>query len=49
VLAIFEASNIDLFYICTPQRMLEQGLPIPLGLTEGAPVIDFDAGVVGHA
>ncbi len=49
VLAIFEASDIDLFYVCTPQQILEQGLPIPLGLTEGAPVIDFDAGVVGHA
>lgn len=49
VLAIFEASNIDLFYVCTPRQILGQGLPIPLGLTEGAPVIDFDAGVVGHA
>jgi hypothetical protein len=49
VLAIFEASNIDLFYVCTPQRMLEAGLPLALGLTDGAPVIDFDAGVVGHA
>jgi hypothetical protein len=50
VLAIFEASNIDLFYVCTPRHMLrEGGVPHALGLAEGAPVVDFDAGVVGHA
>ena len=49
VLAIFEASNVDLFYAFTPRRVLHEGLPQALGLAEGAPVIDFDAGVIGHA
>jgi len=47
VLAIFEASNNDLFYVCTPRQVLHQGRPHALGLADGAPVIDFDAGVIG--
>lgn len=56
VLAIFEASNADLFVacpersrrICTPHQVVEGGPPHALGLAEGAPVVDFEEGVVGH-
>jgi hypothetical protein len=47
VLAIFEASNADLFYVCTPRQVVEGDVPHALGLAEGAPVVDFEEGAVG--
>jgi hypothetical protein len=44
VLAILEASNADLFYVCTPRQVVEGGPPHALGLAEGAPVVDFKKG-----
>ncbi|MEA3014850.1 MAG: hypothetical protein QOD42_3395 [Sphingomonadales bacterium] len=48
VLAIFEASNAGLFYMCAPRQVVEGGPPHALGHAEGAPVVDFDARAVGQ-
>ena len=42
VLLILEARSIDIFYACTPSNGVDEGLPIPLGLTRDGGVIDFD-------
>lgn len=49
VLAILEASNTDIFYACTACRTMLERRPYPLALAEGAPVVDFEEGVVGQA
>lgn len=49
VLAIFEASNIDLFYACTFTQVALEQRPYALGLDERWRVIDFDEEVCGHA
>jgi hypothetical protein len=49
VMAILEASNLDLFYVCTPSRGLVDDIPYPLALDEHWRVIDFDEEVCGHA
>lgn len=48
VLAIFEASNIDLFYACTFTHVALEQPPYALGLDESWRVIDFDEEVVGR-
>lgn len=42
VMLILEASNVDVFYVCTPSRGVLEGVPYPLGLTERGRAIDFD-------
>lgn len=49
VMVILEASDLDLFYVCTPHRGVLKGPPLPLALHEDWRVIDFDEEVVGHA
>lgn len=48
-LIIFEASNVDVFYVCTPFNGVLGGEPFPLGLSEHGRVIDFDQVVEGNA
>ena len=49
VLIILEASDADLFYVCTPGRGVLGGVPFVLGLDEDGNAIDFDPEVVGWA
>jgi hypothetical protein len=50
VMVILEASNLDIFYVCTPTRGMVDDIPYPLALDdEGWRVIDFEEEVVGHA
>lgn len=49
VLIILEASNLDVFYVCTPYRGVLEGKPYVLGLNEHGRAIDFDEEVVGQA
>lgn len=46
---IFEASDLDVFYVCTPYNGVLGGEPFVLGLTERGRAIDFDEVVEGHA
>jgi len=46
---ILEASDADLFYVCTPWNGVLGGEPFVLGLTERGRAIDFDEVVEGHA
>ena len=48
-LIIFEASNVDIFYVCTPYNGVLGGEPFPLGLGEYGRAIDFDEVAEGHA
>ncbi len=49
VFVILEASNVDVFYVCTPWRGVLEGPPYVLGLSEDGRAIDFDEEVAGHA
>jgi hypothetical protein len=49
VMVILEASNLDIFYVCTPSRGVLEDIPYPMWLDERWRVIDFDEEVVGHA
>ena len=49
VLIILEASNLPIFYCCTPWHGVAGGEPHPLALNEHGEAIDFDAEVVGRA
>jgi hypothetical protein len=40
---IFEASNADLFHVCTPWNGILGGEPFTLGLTDPGRAIDFEA------
>lgn len=46
---IFEASDVDIFYVCTPYNGILGGEPFALGLTERGRAIDFDEVVEGNA
>ena len=46
---IFEASNLDVYYVCTPWNGVLGGEPFVLGLTERGRAIDFEAVVEGNA
>jgi hypothetical protein len=41
-LLILEASDVDLYFVCTPTRGLLEGPPVPLALGEHGSVVDFD-------
>jgi len=45
---IFEASGLDLYYVCTPWRGILGGEPHVLGLCERGRAIDFDEVAEGH-
>ena len=46
---ILEASNLDVYYVCTPWNGVLGGEPFVLGLSERGRAIDFDEVVEGHA
>jgi hypothetical protein len=46
---IFEASNLDVFYVCTPWNGVLGGEPFVLGLGELGRAIDFEEVVEGNA
>jgi hypothetical protein len=46
---IFEASNVDIYYVCTPYNGILGGEPFTLGLSERGRAIDFDEVVEGNA
>ncbi|HLL29844.1 MAG TPA: hypothetical protein VK403_02500 [Allosphingosinicella sp.] len=46
---IFEASDIDVYYVCTPYNGILGGEPFVLGLSERGRAIDFDEVVEGNA
>lgn len=46
---IFEASSVDVYYVCTPWNGILGGEPFPMGLTEHGRAIDFDEVVEGNA
>jgi hypothetical protein len=46
---IFQASNLDVFYVCTPWNGVLGGEPFVLGLSERGRAIDFDEVVEGNA
>jgi len=49
VMAIFEASNVDLYYVCTFGQVVMEQRPQALALDESWRVEDFDEEVCGHA
>lgn len=48
-MVIFEASNVDVYYVCTPYNGILGGEPFPMGLTKRGRAIDFDEVVEGNA
>jgi hypothetical protein len=46
---IFEARDLDIYYVCTPFNGILGGDPFQLGLTERGRAIDFDEVVEGNA
>jgi hypothetical protein len=48
-LIIFEASNRDVYYVCTPWHGVLGGEPHPLSLCSRGRAIDFEEVVEGHA
>ena len=46
---ILEASNADVFYVCTPWNGVLGGEPFVLGLTKRGRTIDFDEVAEGNA
>ena len=48
-MVIFEASNLGVFYVCTPWNGILGGEPFPFGLGERGRAIDFDEVVEGNA
>jgi hypothetical protein len=48
-MVIFEASSLDLYYVCTPWNGILGGEPFPMGLSERGRAIDFDEVVEGRA
>jgi hypothetical protein len=46
---IFEASNCDVYHVCTPWNGVLGGEPFTLGLSERGRAIDFDEVVEGRA
>jgi hypothetical protein len=46
---IFEASNLDVYYVCTPWNGVLGGEPFPMGLGKRGRAIDFDEVEEGHA
>jgi hypothetical protein len=46
---IFEASNCDVYYVCTPWNGVLGGEPLAMGLGERGLAIGFDEAVEGHA
>jgi hypothetical protein len=46
---IFEASNVDVYYVCTPWNGVLGGEPFTLGLTNRGHAIDFEEVVEGNA
>jgi hypothetical protein len=40
---IFEASNLDIFYVCTPWNGVLGGEPFPMALGERGRAINFEA------
>jgi len=48
-MAIFEASDVDLYYVCTFGQVALEQPPQALGLDESWRVVDFDEEVCGHA
>jgi hypothetical protein len=48
-LIIFEASDLDVFYVCTPYNGVLGGDPFPFGLGAHGRAIDFDKVVEGNA
>ena len=48
-LIILEASNLNIFYVCTPFNGVLGGEPFPLGLSQYGRAIDFDQVVEGSA
>lgn len=46
---IFEASNVDVYYVCTPWNGVLGGEPFALGLGSRGRAIDFDEVAEGHA
>src|SRR3954467_149464 len=46
---IFEASDVDIFYVCTPFNGILGGDPFPMGLTRRGRAIGFDEVVEGNA
>jgi hypothetical protein len=48
-MVIFEASNVDIYYVCTPYNGILGGEPFTLGLGERGRAIDFDEVVEGNA
>lgn len=49
IYVILEASNVDVFYVCTMDHGLMEGFPYPLALGADSHAIDFDEEVMGHA
>lgn len=45
---ILEASNLEIFYVCTPWNGVLGGEPFAMGLTALGRAIDFDEMVEGH-
>jgi hypothetical protein len=46
---IFEASDADLYYVCTPWNGVLGGEPFPMALSARGRAIDFDEVVEGNA
>jgi hypothetical protein len=46
---IFEASNLDVYNVCTPSNGVLGGEPYTIGLGERGRAIDFDEAVEGNA
>jgi len=50
VMVILEASNFDIFYVCTPSRGMLDDIPYPMALDdERWRANDFEEEAVGHA
>ncbi|HEX8063951.1 MAG TPA: hypothetical protein VF535_12135 [Allosphingosinicella sp.] len=46
---ILEASNLDIYYVCTPWNGVLGGEPFPMGLSKRGRAIDFDEVIEGNA
>ena len=46
---IFESSNLDIYYVCTPWNGVLGGEPFPMGLGRHGRAIDFEEAVEGNA
>ena len=49
VMVILESRDLDLFYVCTPDRGLLDDIPYPITLDDEWRVIDFEGEIYGLA